>query len=205
MTNEVKNILWDFDGVILNSNHIRNFGFEEVLKEFPKKQVDELLAFHKANGGISRYFKFRYFFEEIRKEKKSDIELQVYFEDFTKIMRHKLLDRSLLIYETTSFIRQNFQNYQMHIVSGSDQNELRFLCDFFELKEFFYSINGSPTPKGELIKNLIFQSNLKSEETVMIGDAINDYDAAKLNGIHFFAYNNESLKQFNTLFLDFTS
>ncbi len=203
MSQQLKNLLWDFDGVILDSNHVRNEGFETVLKDFPSGQVEALLNFHKANGGISRYYKFRYFFEEIRNEKKSEQELQVYFDSFTQIMRKRLLDKSLLIKETTHFIMKKYTQYQMHIVSGSDQNELRFLCNYLELEKYFHSINGSPTPKGELIKNVMEHGNMHSYETLMIGDAINDYDAARLNGIHFFAYNNPSLNQFNTMPFEF--
>ena len=63
----LKTIFWDFDGVILNSNNIRTKGFRKVLSLYPKTKVDELINFHIANGGLSRYFKFRYFYEEILK------------------------------------------------------------------------------------------------------------------------------------------
>lgn len=64
----LENIIWDFDGVIVESNHIREKGFRKVLESFPENQVEELLVFHNNNGGLSRYVKFRYFFENIRKE-----------------------------------------------------------------------------------------------------------------------------------------
>lgn len=41
-----KNILWDFDGVLMDSMPVRNKGFELVLKEFPNKQVQDLMQFH---------------------------------------------------------------------------------------------------------------------------------------------------------------
>ena len=62
----IRVIFWDFDGVILNSNKVRDKGFETVLSGFPKEEVDKLLKFHRQNGGLSRYVKFRYFFEEIK-------------------------------------------------------------------------------------------------------------------------------------------
>jgi beta-phosphoglucomutase-like phosphatase (HAD superfamily) len=39
----IKIIFWDFDGVILNSNEVRDNGFETVLKDFPTEQVEQLL------------------------------------------------------------------------------------------------------------------------------------------------------------------
>ena len=59
----VKTILWDFDGVILDSMKIRDWGFKEILKKFNKEDVKSLLKYHRENGGLSRYVKIRYFFE----------------------------------------------------------------------------------------------------------------------------------------------
>ena len=76
--------------MLLNSNEVRDAGFIEVLQSFPKEQVAQLLDFHRANGGLSRYVKFRYFFEEIRNEKISDDALQDWANQFSIIMK-KLL------------------------------------------------------------------------------------------------------------------
>jgi beta-phosphoglucomutase-like phosphatase (HAD superfamily) len=49
-----KVLLWDFDGVMMDSMPVRELGFRQVLERFPKDQVDELLQFHRKNGGWSR-------------------------------------------------------------------------------------------------------------------------------------------------------
>ena len=61
----IKTILWDFDGVILDSMKVRDWGFEEIFKKYNRKLVDQLLYYHRINGGLSRYVKIRYFFEEL--------------------------------------------------------------------------------------------------------------------------------------------
>ena len=43
MLSKYRTILWDFDGVILNSNIIRTRGFVEIFKEFPEEKVFELV------------------------------------------------------------------------------------------------------------------------------------------------------------------
>ena len=84
-------------------------------------------------------------------------------------------------------------NYDMHVVSGSDQKELRTICDHLELSTYFKSIHGSPTPKTELVKNLIQDNEYTLQTTCLIGDSINDFEAAKQNEIDFFGYNNNQL------------
>lgn len=195
----IKVIFWDFDGVILASNEIRNKGFETVLKDFPKEEVDNLLSFHRQNGGLSRYVKFRYFFEEIKGEKISEEEINDWAAKFSVIMLNSLRDKSLLIRETNNFIQENYHNYQMHIVSGSDQTELRALCKSLEIDHFFNSIHGSPTPKNDLVKMIIEEHNYNPAYGILIGDSINDYQAAEVNDLYFQAFGNEELENRTTL------
>lgn len=197
-----KIIFWDFDGVLMDSMPVRNQGFEIVLKDFPKKQVEELMKFHLKNGGLSRYVKFRFFFENIRKEVISENEINKWAKKFSAVMRKELVAPELLIEDTLSFVKDNFQNHEMHIVSGSDQEELRFLCNKMNIDIFFKSINGSPTPKIELVKNLLKNEKYHNQDCILIGDSLNDYDAAFKNEIDFIGYNNIALKQLNAEYLE---
>lgn len=195
----IKVIFWDFDGVLMDSNAVRDVGFERVLSEFPKEQVDQLIAFHQANGGLSRYVKFRYFFEEVRKEPITDDEILIWAERFSQIMKELLVNPELLIEETLNIVKENQGKYMMHITSGSDQNELRFLCQSMGIDHLFASINGSPKPKKEWVKELIEMHGYKKEECVLIGDSYNDFEAATFSGIHFMAYNSVSLNEKSTI------
>ena len=197
-----KNIFWDFDGVLMDSMPVRNRGFELVLKDYPKDQVKKLMKFHLENGGLSRYVKFRYFFEEIRNEIISEVQVNIWASKFSEVMKRELLDKTLLIEDSCDFVKANKDNFEMHIVSGSDQKELRFLCKELGLSPFFLSINGSPTPKKKLVEYLIKQFNYKNEDAVLIGDSINDYEAAKNNDIEFFGYNNSSLRKLDAGYIE---
>ena len=190
-----KNILWDFDGVIIDSSKIREFGFKKVLADYPSNERSELLDYHKENGGLSRYVKFRYFFEKIRGEKADEHKINVLAQEFSEIMKSELRSTKFLIPEVTDFIRSNCKKYRMHIVSGSDQKELRYLCKELGIENYFHSINGSPVAKIELVENLLERNNYKLEETCLIGDSINDFEAADVNEIDFFGYNNPKLKE----------
>jgi phosphoglycolate phosphatase-like HAD superfamily hydrolase len=196
---KIENIFWDFDGVIVESNSIREKGFRAVLATFPDDEVEALLDFHRENGGLSRYVKFHYFFEEIKGEEISEEEINKWAAKFSDIMLSSLKDKSLLIRETNIFIKENYKNYQMHIVSGSDQTELRELCISLEIDHFFKSIHGSPTPKNDLVKMIIEKHNYEPDSGILIGDSINDYEAAKVNNLHFQAFGNKELESRTTL------
>jgi len=186
---KMKIIFWDFDGVILNSNKVRDSGFEIVLKDFPKNQVELLLNYHRQNGGLSRYVKFRYFFEVIREEKVSKEKIRTYAQLFSDIMLNQLKNKDLLIKDSLKFIKENKEKYTMHIVSGSDSDELNLLCQALDIDGFFKTIKGSPTPKNDLVKNILNEYTYNPKQCILIGDSVNDYDAAIKNNIKFLGYN----------------
>ncbi len=193
MLDNFKVILWDFDGVLMNSNAIRGQGFERVLADYPTDQVEALMKFHEMNGGLSRYVKFRYFFEEIRNEKITDEKVKELAERFSVIMKNLLFNADLLIKDSIKFVQQNAGRYQMHIVSGSDGSELNALCKFLEISQYFITIQGSPTPKNQLVEQLLTNYKYPVQQCVLIGDSINDLEAAAINKIAFAAYNNPAL------------
>lgn len=185
-------ILWDFDGVLIDSEQARIAGFEQVLAQYPAVELEALLEFHKRNGGLSRYVKFRHFFEIIRKEPVSENQIETLAAAFSDIMKKTMTNPALLIDDALSFVR--IQRIPMHIVSGSDGKELRFLCSALGIDHYFKSISGSPTPKIQLVKNLIENGWVVPRESCLIGDSFNDLEAAELNGIAFYGYNNPALK-----------
>lgn len=190
---EYKVLLWDFDGVIVDSNMIREQGFIEVLKFYPADKVEKLIDFHRENGGLSRYVKFRFFFEDILQISLSQEELTRLTDEFSLIMKRNLSSEKLIIQDSLEFIKIYSKKIEMHIVSGSDQNELRGLCKHFNIANHFKSINGSPTHKDVLVERIMELGQLNKDDVCLIGDSINDLNAAKNNGINFAGYNNMQL------------
>ena len=191
----IKTIFWDFDGVILDSMPIRDYGFAKIFEDFDKELVDRLLEYHTLNGGLSRYVKIRYFYNTLLNVEVSDEKVQEYADKFSTIMRNELTNKKYLIDETVEFIKLNYQNYNFHIVSGSDEKELNYLCKELELSQYFKTIEGSPTCKNDLVKNILQKYSYNPKECILIGDSINDYEAANANGIKFYGYNNVKLKK----------
>ena len=190
----IKTIFWDFDGVIIDSMPIRDYGFREIFKDFDKELVDKLLDYHTLNGCLSRYVKIRYFYNILLKEDVSDEKVQELADKFSIIMKTELTNKKYLIKETVEFIKLNYQNYNFHIVSGSDEKELNYLCKELELSQYFKTIEGSPTCKNDLVKNILQKYSYNPKECILIGDSINDYEAANINGIKLYGYNKEELR-----------
>lgn len=202
----IRTLLYDFDGVVIDSMAIRELGFRRLFAEFPERAVDRLLEFHRENGGLSRYVKIRHFFEEIQRAHISDEQVRQYADAFSEMMRRELSDPKYLIAETVDFIRGNQHRLDFHLVSGSDQRELRYLCGRLGISDAFISIHGSPTPKIELVAGLLAEFGCSRSETALVGDSMNDYDAAVANNISFFGFNNPGLADIGDRYIrDFAS
>jgi len=197
----IKNILWDFDGVILDSMPIRDYGFRKIFEEFDKNLVNKFLEYHALNGGLSRFHKIKYFYNTILSKEISEEQVVEYANKFTIIMKDKLTNKRYLIQNSINFIKSNHKKYNFHIVSGSEHHELNYLCEKLNLTEYFLGIHGSPTPKNQLVSNLLEKENYLKEETALIGDSINDYEAAKANNIKFYGFNNNDLKLKSDIYL----
>jgi phosphoglycolate phosphatase-like HAD superfamily hydrolase len=195
-------ILFDFDGVIIDSMHIRDLGYREIVKGFPSDIVDQFIQYHRINSGLSRYVKFRYFYENLLGEQISEEKVYQLAEQFSVIMKSKLTDPSMIIDETLSFVNRYHEKIPAHIVSGSDQNELRYICQRINIEHYFMTIEGSPTSKIDLVSGIISHYKYSAGNTILIGDSINDYDAAKENKVIFYAYNNDALRKHCHKYID---
>jgi len=189
-----KNIIWDFDGVIIDSQAIKDYGFTTIFEGHPPGKIDAFLAFHHANGGMTRFVKIRYFFEQLLQQPITEEEVQLLARRFSEITTQLLIKPELLIADSLDFIRQYHTQYRMHIVSASEEQELRLVARTQGIDQYFVSIQGSPTVKKENVQKVLAANQYVLADTCLVGDAINDYEAATLNGIDFYGYNQPKLK-----------
>ena len=116
-------------------------------------------------------------------------------------MRNELHKKKYLISDTLAFIQEQYRSFDMHIVSGSEHEELNYLCKALEIDKFFLSISGSPLMKYEIMSSLIKKNSYSKDEIIMIGDSINDYDSSVLNGIKFYGFNNKHIKSVSDVYI----
>ena len=192
----IKIILWDFDGVIINSMIVKGQGFVELFKDYSLQHVRALEKYHYSNGGVSRFDKIKYFYEKILKKNITKKKIFNLSDKFAHIINKRIFNKKILIQESLNFIKKNYKKYDFHIVSGAEHNELNKLCDYFKINKYFKSISGSPIKKNTLIQKIIKDFKYNASEMALIGDSMTDYHAAKKNKVKFYGYNNEELKKY---------
>ena len=73
----IKSIIFDFDGVILDSTEIKTKAFAEIYKPHGEKVLKKVIKHHNLNEGQSRYKKFFYYHKHYLKKNISDKELNL--------------------------------------------------------------------------------------------------------------------------------
>ena len=103
----IKNILFDFDGVIFDSMPVREAGFRQIFQDFDEYLVDKLIDYHNQNGGLSRYVKIDFFFNYILKKPIQKDQSLSYAKSFSDIMKKELVKKEYFIIDSLSFIEEN--------------------------------------------------------------------------------------------------
>lgn len=177
-------IIFDFDGVIVESVDLKTQAFRELFKGYPDK-VAEIERYHLDNGGLSRYEKFRHIYKCILKEdltEKKFIELCQFFQ---RLVVDRVVEASF-VPGAQELVAYCFNRFQMYVVSGTPQEEIREIVKRRNLGRFFLGVYGAPETKVNLINEILRKSNLNPKEVLFIGDSNNDYRAAQDTGILFF-------------------
>jgi phosphoglycolate phosphatase-like HAD superfamily hydrolase len=179
-----EHILFDFDGVLAESNEIRFNGFRKLFNDYPLSQVEQLVEYAKANGGISRYKKIEFFFNTIREEPISLVSVNHLANQFSKLVTQDVLEAKP-VKGSLEFLKKYFNQFDFAIVSGSDQKELREVCKGRGIDLFFKRILGSPIEKKDNIATLLCDFKWDRNKSLYVGDSNNDLEAAKANNIDF--------------------
>ena len=182
------NIIFDFDGVVLNSNHVKTEGFASIAIEFGIKASQNLVRYHLENGGISRFNKIEWFVNnELKRNDKQLIEELIF--KYGKFVEKKLLECKL---RTNLYnLKQKLSPCKWYIASGGLETEIIKLMNRKNLSELFDGgIYGSPKTKQKIINDLKKEFDpLNKEDWFLIGDSKYDYFCAFENDINFvFAY-----------------
>lgn len=179
--------IFDCDGVILDSNALKLQAMKEALEalSFNYELVSQCVEYFANNFGKSRFHHVSHFVNEIlelRCEQKEEIENKIL--DLFSIQCKSLYMRAELTPGFISLIQM--LPGKKCVASGSEQGELRAVFKNRGLDKYFVDILGSPTPKAQLLTNIL--QSQPHTRALMIGDAVSDFDASQANDIDFICY-----------------
>lgn len=173
----LKAILFDFDGVLVESVDIKTKAFAKLFEKEGPEIVNKVVEYHLANGGVSRFKKFDYIYKELLKRQITDEIRMELGNKFANLVIQNVLDAPW-IPGVQEFLENYSEKLDLYIVSGTPDNELKYIVENKSVSKYFKGVFGSPATKGDLIKHILSTHIYKCEHVVFIGDAITDLNGA---------------------------
>ncbi len=181
-----KSLIFDCDGVILNSNKIKSNCFRKIFEPYNKEATEEFISYHESHGGISRYIKIRYFLEKILPKYSDNCfkeDYEILINQYGEYCKSSLLDAE--VSKGIPELRLYTKKQKWLIVSGSDQEELKDVFKYKNIDKFFDGgIFGSPDKKTDILEREI-KNNSILLPGLFFGDSWLDHIAAKENNLDF--------------------
>lgn len=177
---EYSTIIFDCDGVVLNSNHLKSQAFYDVTVPFGESLAEEMLAYHISNGGVSRNVKFAHFLENIAPRhtiQDHTRSLNSLLANYASKIRFGL--QKCEITKGLPKLRASTLGARWMIVSGGNQEEIREVFAARGIVDLFNGgIFGSPDSKPEILARETARGNIQ-QPAIFLGDSKYDYDCAK--------------------------
>ena len=177
---DYKTLVFDCDGVILNSNRVKTNDFCQVAIPYGETSAEALVNYHIINCGISRYQKFTYFLEAIIPKYAPNLSVPILEQVLEQYAKRTLQD--ILTCEVASGLKElkdATPNARWLIFSGSDQSEPRRVFTQRGLLELFEAGSyGSLDSKDQILVRKISNSTTQSSG-LFLGDSKYDYQASR--------------------------
>ncbi|MFZ0544844.1 MAG: HAD hydrolase-like protein [Candidatus Promineifilaceae bacterium] len=181
----IRAIVFDFDGVILESADIKTVAFLELFNHRPDLQP-AILQYHLDNLGVSRYDKFAWIYEELLGRPFTAEVREQLGRDFSALVLQKVL-LSPFVPGALETLQTMSPDIHLFVASGTPQEELDLIVEKRGLQPYFKEVCGTPRQKPEIIRGILEDYHLAPHEAVMVGDGSSDHKAAVATNLHFVA------------------
>jgi HAD superfamily hydrolase (TIGR01549 family) len=178
-------VFFDFDGVIVDSVNVKAEAFAELFRKHGPEIENKVVDFHLKHGGMSRFEKFRYWYKEYLGLKITESEEQKLSKRFSEISLNKVIKAPYIGGAIESLMGLKRKGIPVYIVSGTPEEEIKYIVKARDLAKYFLEVHGSPRHKTEIVADIIGRKNYLPARCMFIGDALSDYEAAIKNRINF--------------------
>lgn len=179
----LKTIIFDLDGVLLESTEVKTRAFRSLFADAPD-HLAEIAAYHEANGGVPRFDKFRYIYAEILRAPLSAERFATLCERYSELCLAEVLAVPLVA-GAEAFLRDYHRALSLFVASGTPEDELKEVLDRRGLARYFHGAFGSPASKAEIVGRVLAGWSLEPADTLLVGDSEADLQAAHQYGVPF--------------------
>ncbi len=181
----IKNIFFDFDGVLAESVGVKTQAFYDVYLPFGEKIAEKAKQYHLAHGGVSRFEKFRYYHREFFNADLTDESMSRLVQQYSALVKKSVI-HAKEVDGANTFLEKYKNRFHYWLITGTPTDEIKEIIAHRNMLSYFVKICGSPQKKKYWTEFLINKYQLTREETIFVGDATADYEASIYSGLTFF-------------------
>lgn len=171
-----RGIVFDFDGVIINSFELQKYALQESYREVVGEGTPNIDLFFSYSGdSLSNIFRYMGFPSEM---------VDIYNQVSTKHIEQ------IKIYPGIVDLLKNLHDIGIvcGLCTGKNRKRTLQIIDYFKLNSFFEEIVCSddvqnPKPDPESLLKIVDSMNFDLDQVIMVGDAPNDIVCAKRCGV----------------------
>lgn len=182
MYGDLRAVIYDFDGVILESTAVKTDAFARLYADSPHSE--RFLQFHLDNMGVSRYDKIRFYYEELLGRTATEEEIADDADRFSELVFSGVME-SEFVTGALACLEQCSRRLRQFVASATPEEELNRLAVRRDVARYFERLFGAPMAKTEAIYKVKAEYRLGSNEILFVGDAMSDYAAAAEAGVFF--------------------
>lgn len=179
----IKNIFFDFDGVLAESVNIKTEAFRTMYLKYGDDFAQRVVDYHVDNGGISRFEKFKIWNGDWLGQEITDDKITELASEFSDLVMKGVINADEVA-GAGNFL-ENGTHYKKYIITGTPTTEIRPILEGRRMSHYFEGAYGSPEKKSYWVEKILKENNLNPDESVFIGDALADYKAAIDNKLTF--------------------
>ncbi len=176
-------IFLDFDGVIMDSMGLKLETYCYALEGFgfTREAIEPL---QRELAGISRQRVIPLMYSRLTGKAMSEADTRSALDRFNA---HDDASRSKmrLMPGALEFLVAASSNWPLAIVTGTPQAVIEKTVDYFDLRNYFRRICGTPGAKAHHVREILSEFSLAGKRCWFVGDAILDQNAADESGVAF--------------------
>lgn len=190
-----KLVIFDFDGVIKQSNKAKLDGYLKLIDEAGSSSLEYIRNHHINNQGISRFDKIPMYLNHHFKSIEN-IDINHYLEKYSNLVVDEVINSSW-VGGVLDLLESKKNDNIFAICTGTPQDEIEKILDQLKLRNVFDFIYGSPMKKVTATGMILESTNIKASKTLFIGDAREDFVAATNYDLNFLLVNNKYNEDFS--------